>query len=179
MLEAGEAVAADNVAAIDSLLRPMLSFSKKTVARSSGYGGNNFLRSIILTIVFIAKDFSRFGALVSRLRREKHVELIPVVTGAAGLSHLQDASIDLVIVDEQLEDMSGLEFINRLVKVNPLANTALVGALPEEEFHESTEGLGVLLQLPRQPGEQDAETLLAALNKISGLLQPATVQADL
>ncbi|NLX18572.1 MAG: hypothetical protein GXY53_04710 [Desulfobulbus sp.] len=132
-----------------------------------------------MTIVFIAKDFSRFGALVSRLRREKHVELIPVVTGASGLTHLQGKSTDLVIVDEELEDMTGLEFINQLVKVNPLVNTALVGALSEEEFHEKTEGLGVLLQLPRQPAEHDAETLLSVLDKISGLLQSSTVQARL
>jgi CheY-like chemotaxis protein len=130
-----------------------------------------------LTIVFIAKDFSRFGPLVYRLRRERHVELIPVVTGAAGLGQLRGKPIDLVIVDEQLEDMSGIEFVRRLITVNPLANTAIVGALTEENFHEVTEGMGVLMQLPRQPTEQDAETLLALLAKISGLMQPLTVQA--
>jgi CheY-like chemotaxis protein len=130
-----------------------------------------------LTIVFIAKDFSRFGPLVYRLRRERHVELIPVVTGAAGLGQLRGKPIDLVIVDEQLEDMSGIEFVRRLITVNPLANTAIVGALTEDNFHEATEGMGVLMQLPRQPTEQDAETLLALLAKISGLMQPLTVQA--
>lgn len=112
-----------------------------------------------------------------RLRRERHVELIPVVTGAAGLGQLRGKPIDLVIVDEQLEDMSGIEFVRRLITVNPLANTAIVGALTEENFHEATEGMGVLMQLPRQPTEQDAETLLALLAKISGLMQPLTVQA--
>ena len=127
-----------------------------------------------MTIVFIAKDFSRFGPLVYRLRRDRRVELIPVVTGAAGLSQLRGKPIDLVIVDEQLEDMSGIEFVRRLVTVNPLANTAIVGALTEEDFHEATEGMGVLMQLPRQPKEQDAETLLGLMAKIAGLMQPAT-----
>lgn len=130
-----------------------------------------------MTIVVIAKDFSRFGSLVERLRREKHVELMPVVTGTAGLAHLRGKRVDLVIVDEQLDDMSGIDFIKQLITVNPLANTALVGALPEEEFHEVTEGLGVLLQLPRQPTGQDAETLLGLMAKITGLMQPPTVQA--
>ena len=130
-----------------------------------------------MTIVFIAKDFSRFGPLVYRLRRERHVELIPVVTGAAGLGQLRGKPIDLVIVDEQLEDMSGIEFVRRLITVNPLANTAIVGAFTEENFHEATEGMGVLMQLPRQPTELDAETLLVLLAKISGLMQPLTVQA--
>lgn len=131
-----------------------------------------------MTIVFIAKDFSRFGPLVYRLRRDRRVELIPVVTGAAGLSQLRGKPIDLVIVDEQLEDMSGIEFVRQLVTVNPLANTAIVGALTEEDFHEATEGMGVLMQLPRQPTEQDAETLLGLMAKIAGLMQPATEQVS-
>lgn len=131
-----------------------------------------------MTIVFIAKDFSRFGPLVYRLRRDRRVELIPVVTGAAGLAQLRGKPIDLVIVDEQLEDMSGIEFVRQLVTVNPLANTAIVGALTEEDFHEATEGMGVLMQLPRQPTEQDAETLLGLMAKIAGLMQPATEQVS-
>jgi Response regulator containing CheY-like receiver and SARP domains len=124
-----------------------------------------------LTIVFVAKNFSRFSILVPRLRREQDVELGPVATGAAGLEQLKNKRLDLVIVDEQLDDMSGVDFVKQLVKVNPLANTAIVGSLPDAEFHEVTEGLGVLMQLPPQPGERDAEALLAVLSKIFGLLQ--------
>jgi len=126
-----------------------------------------------LTIVFIAKDFSRFGALIARLRREQEVEPIPVATGAAALAQLRGKAIDLVIVDQQLDDMSGLEFVKQLVKVNPLANTALVGSLADEAFHEATEGLGVLMQLPLRPTGEDAEALLAVLAKITGLMPPA------
>jgi len=124
-----------------------------------------------LTIVFVAKNFSRFSILVTRLRREQDVKLVPVATGAAGLEQLKNKRLDLVIVDEQLDDMSGVDFVKQLVKVNPLANTAIVGSLPDAEFHEVTEGLGVLMQLPPQPGERDAEALLAVLSKIFGLLQ--------
>jgi len=127
-----------------------------------------------LTIVFVAKNFSRFSVLVTRLRREQDVELIPVATGAAGLAQLKGKPLDLVIVDEQLDDMSGIEFVKQLVKVNPLANTAIAGSLADEVFHEVTEGLGVLMQLPTQPTEQDAEALLAVLAKISGLMPAAS-----
>lgn len=127
-----------------------------------------------MTIVFVAKNFSRFAVLVTRLRREQDVALIPVATGAAGLAQLKGKPLDLVIVDEQLDDMSGIAFVKQLVKVNPLANTALVGSLTYEVFHEVTEGLGVLMQLPTQPIEQDVEALLAVLVKISGLMPAAS-----
>jgi len=127
-----------------------------------------------LTIVFVAKNFSRFSILVPRLRREQDVELIPVATGAAGLAQLKGKPLDLVIVDEQLDDMSGIAFVKQLVKVNPLANTAIVGSLADEVFHEVTEGLGVLMQLPTLPTEQDAEAMLVVLAKISGLMPAAS-----
>ncbi|MGD9948222.1 MAG: response regulator [Desulfobulbus sp.] len=125
-----------------------------------------------MTIVFVAKDFSRFSVLVERLRQEQDVNLVPVATGTAGLENLKGKRLDLVIVDEQLDDMSGIDFVKQFVTVNPLANTAILGSLPDEEFHEVTEGLGVLMQLPPHPGKTDAEELLAILAKISGLLAP-------
>ena len=110
--------------------------------------------------------------MIARLRSEQDVEMAPAATGAVGLTLLQGKTMDLVIVDEQLDDMSGIEFVGRLVQVNPLVNTAIVGSLPEEEFHEATEGLGVLMQLPPHPDEGAAEALLAVLARISGLLSP-------
>jgi len=130
-----------------------------------------------LTILFVAKDFSRFSVLVSRLRREQDVELVPAATGASGLEQLKDKRLDLVIVDEQLDDMSGIEFVKQLVRFNPLANTAIVGSLADEDFHEATEGLGVLMQLPAHPGEKDGEALLAVLARIAVLMQPASPRA--
>ena len=130
-----------------------------------------------MTIVFIAKDFSRFSVLVDRLKQEQDVELVPVATGAAGLAKLKGKRLDMVIVDEQLDDMSGIDFGKQFLNVNPLANTAIVGSLPKGEFHEVTEGLGVLMQLPSHPGKADAEQLLAILAKISGLLASPTPEA--
>jgi CheY-like chemotaxis protein len=145
-----------------------------TVAR---FGSPSQSGAETLIIAFVAKDFSRFSLLVDRLRREQGVELVPAATGAAGLAQLQGRAVDLVIVDEQLDDMSGIEFVEQFVKVNPLANTAIVGSLPEAEFHEATEGLGVLMQLPPRPQERDAENLLAILAKISGLLPAGPQEA--
>ena len=103
--------------------------------------------------------------------------MVPAATGSTGLALLAGRSMDLVIVDERLDDMSGIAFVGRLVKINPLVNTAIVGSLAEEAFHEATEGLGVLMQLPPRPTEADAEALLAELAKIGGMLSPPSPEA--
>lgn len=148
--------------------RPFYSYRKHPVATATAAGCSG---RKVLKIVFAAKDFSRFSSLVAKLGREQDIELVPAATGAVGLAALKGKRIDVVIVDEQLDDMSGIAFINQAVKVNPLVNTALVSALAADEFHEATEGLGVLMQLPPHPREKDAEALLAMLAKIGALMQ--------
>ena len=125
-----------------------------------------------MIVLFATNDFSRFSELVDKLWHEKAIELAPAATGEAGLALLKVKQVNLVIVDEQLDDMSGIEFVKQLVKVNPMVNTAIVSTLTADEFHEVTEGLGVLMQLPPHPGENDAEALLAVLEKIGALMQP-------
>jgi DNA-binding response OmpR family regulator len=135
------------------------------------------MERVFLRVLLIAKDIAQFSALVAGLQRQPEIELLPAETGGAGLSLLKGKQIDLVIVDEQLGDMSGIAFVKQLVKINPLVNTAIVSALTAEEFHEATEGLGVLMQLPIEPRDKDAEALLAILEKIGALLQPMAPQS--
>lgn len=140
---------------------------------AAGDGAEAVRGESTVQIAFVARDFSRFGALVARLKREQDVELIAATTGAGALNSLKNRRLDLVIVDDRLDDMGSIDFVRQLVTVNPLANTAIVGSLPAEAFHEATEGLGVLMQLPPAPTEADAEHLLATLARIGGLLKAA------
>jgi len=117
-----------------------------------------------------------FSALVVGLQHRRDVEMVSAATGVDGFLLLKSRQIDLVIVDEQLGDIDGIAFVKQLVKINPLINTAIVSTLSAEDFHEATEGLGVLMQLPRKPREKDGEALLAILEKIGVLLQPVAQQ---
>ncbi len=125
-----------------------------------------------MTILLVAKDISRFAVLIDGLRQGQEADVVSAADGKAGLEGLKTTSIDLVIVDARLDDMTGIDFVKQVVKVNPLVNTVVVSDLSAEDFHEATEGLGVLLQLPRQPQAGDAERLLAVLAKIAGLMPP-------
>ena len=83
-----------------------------------------------------------------------------------------DNPVDLVVVNENIGDMTGIEFMKKLLPINPMINSAAVSPLSPEEFHEASEGLGVLMQLPVSPGKLDAENLLQRLNDLRNLLTP-------
>lgn len=125
----------------------------------------------MLHIIFAAQNYAGFAALVERLRQEPDIELIPVSTSASVKKALKEKETHLLIAAEQLEDCSGTACIRQVAMQFPLVHTALCSPLDPEAFHESTEGLGVLLQLPPQPGLADAERILERMAHIASLLQ--------
>jgi len=50
-----------------------------------------------------------------------------------------------------------------------MTNCVATSALSPEDFHETFEGFGVLMQLPLKPNTQDAQNLVTHLNKILGM----------
>jgi DNA-binding response OmpR family regulator len=83
------------------------------------------------------------------------------------------AEIDLVIVAESVQDISGLAMAAELVAKNPLVNIALVSRLDGDIFHERSEGLGILMQLPEDPGPPAARALLDRLETVLALTSAA------
>ncbi len=97
---------------------------------------------------------------------EKHIETHRAESGSQALSLINNHPFDIVVSDETLPDMSGLEFAKKLIAKNPMLNIALVSGLSAKDFHEVSEGLGILMQLPVLPQKSDAEKLLERLNHI-------------
>ncbi len=87
-------------------------------------------------------------------------------SGSDALSKTKDQLYHLVVVDEKLPDMTGLALAEKLIVKNPMSNVALVSTLSQEDFHEASEGLGLLMQLSPQPGRTEAEILLKHLKSI-------------
>jgi CheY-like chemotaxis protein len=89
-------------------------------------------------------------------------------TGRQALQEIKGNPIDLVVTDEHIGDMTGLALIKQLVKANPMINCAAVSSLSKADYHEASEGLGVLMQLPARPSKADGEALMAYLKKVLG-----------
>jgi two-component SAPR family response regulator len=120
-------------------------------------------------LLLLNRDNHSLSRLCSALRGQDDIELEVSESGEKALTMLSSMAVDLVVAEEDLGDMTALEFARRLLKINPMINCAIVSSLPHEEFHEASEGLGIMAQLPKQPGAEDAEFLVKTLKQIKGL----------
>ena len=121
-------------------------------------------------LILVASNKNSLSDLASALEKQGDVDVSWATSGSNVLECVSGAAYDLVITDETLEDMTGLELASRLLRVNPMIHCASVSTLPLEEYHEKSEGLGLMDPLPDRPGEEDAERLLQDLRRIKGYL---------
>jgi CheY-like chemotaxis protein len=109
--------------------------------------------------------------MASAMDNYDDVEFTWTESGQKALDKLSESSVDLVVTDNELGDMTGLEFAEKLLRVNPMINCAVLNSLPSDEFHEVSEGLGVFAQLPLRPSKDDAENLLNRLKNLKDLTE--------
>lgn len=119
-------------------------------------------------LLFVTLDKAKFADLSAGIEKQG-ATIHWTVSGNQALKTIETHAFDLLITDESLGDMTGLDLIKRLVVVNPMINCAAVSSLSKEAHHEASEGLGILMQLPPRPNRADGERLMAHLNQILGL----------
>ncbi|EPR43518.1 hypothetical protein dsx2_2369 [Desulfovibrio sp. X2] len=103
--------------------------------------------------------------------RVEGCEVSCAVTAAEALSLVRDRRPKLLIADEGLPDLPGgdpLALAAQVLRVDAFVSTAVVGGLAPEAFHEKSEGLGLLAQLPPEPGPKEACRLLERLWLVQG-----------
>ena len=122
----------------------------------------------MMKLLLVSPDKSPLSELALALKEHDDVELLTTESGEKALVMVSESAVDLVVTDEELGDMTGLEFARRLISLNPMINCATVSGLEPERFHEVSEGLGLMDQLPTRPGKEDAERLLRNLRLIKG-----------
>ena len=123
----------------------------------------------MLKLLLISNTIETFSEFASVLKENGKNEVLYAESGETALKMIIDNAIDLVITDEEIGDMSGLDFAKRLISSSPMTNCAAMSSLSEKDFHEASEGLGLMNHLPVPPGKSDAEDLLNTLRRIRGL----------
>lgn len=99
------------------------------------------------------------------LAEHADVEIYQADSGEGALQLLAGHTIDLIAIDSALADMAGLELVRQVARLHPFVSSVLVSALAEADFHEETEGLGVLMRLPAHPDSGVAHRVLQHMEK--------------
>lgn len=103
---------------------------------------------------------------IEPLANEPDIDVSIVNSAGDALAFVGTEAPDLVVIDEALPDMKPLELATALVKVNAMINTAVITSLSGEEFHEQSEGLGVLCGVASPPGRDEALAVVAKLRDL-------------
>ena len=123
----------------------------------------------MLRIVLATNRPKALQAFAAALSSNPEVRFTQVVSGAEALEAARTTASHLVIIDADLPDTASLDLVQKLLMVNAMVNTAVVSPLSDEEFHEASEGLGILGRLPNHPGMSDADELLHKLRMVLGV----------
>ena len=87
-------------------------------------------------------------------------------SGAEVLARLMEGGTDLLVIDEQLTDITGIELAREVARCHPFVDCIMVDNCEPADFHVKTEGLGILMQLPSPPQMADAKSILGHLRVI-------------
>ncbi|MFV0439153.1 MAG: hypothetical protein ACK5PS_17365 [Desulfopila sp.] len=118
------------------------------------------------TIRILMTGGKRLSALVTGLWTLARAEIHQVHSGKEAIQLLAVKPFQLVVIDEVLDDMSGVELARQVACQQPFVNCVLVDGGPHKRFHEKTEGLGVLMQLPSPPQMADTQKIVHHLSRI-------------
>ncbi|GEM_PF-501232 len=122
----------------------------------------------------ITEDFVKTHILILVTCREE--ELVDFISVPAGIPEIalnmvaseaevlraaRELSPGLVIIDQQIFGVgNGLELVRNLLAVDARINTTMITTMSDNEWHERSEGLGMLPPLPDPPTAADAKALL-------------------
>ncbi|PID77582.1 MAG: hypothetical protein CSB24_00735 [Deltaproteobacteria bacterium] len=109
-------------------------------------------------------------SMLDALAGKTELEVIDAGDMQSALDCLGSNQAEVALVAEHLPDGSGKQCIEELTKVNPFMYCLMLSGMDKDDFHEETEGLGVLMQLPPEPGPEYAGKLLVKLQEIQAIM---------
>ena len=121
-------------------------------------------------LLVVSPNRDSLSVFDSTLKSHNDVVIFWVESGGMALETLSDTTFDLVVTGEKLGDMTGFELAGKLISVNPMINCVVMSDLSHKDFHETSEGLGLMAQLPVQPSKKQTEELLQRLKNLKNLM---------
>jgi hypothetical protein len=125
-----------------------------------------FEKTAMHEIIIVTNDKERFASLAQALGGESDCAISWENAWQESRDRDSVTPPTLMVIDETVDGVSNLQIARQIVMNNPMINLALVSSLSAQDFHEASEGLGILAQLPQNPGKEDASNLLKAMKGI-------------
>lgn len=117
-------------------------------------------------ILLVTSQENNFVKFLDGLTREETVEIVQAASSEEAIAGLSANTPDLVIIDEIVDGTPGLKIARDILMKNAMLNQALVSSLSSEEFHEASEGLGIMAQLTPKPDAAQAKKVLKILGQM-------------
>lgn len=118
--------------------------------------------------IAVSRKKETFDDICTRLEKQS-ISSQWIGKGSEALSKITTDEVHLVIVEDQLPDTGGRGFVEQLVMANPGIYCVVQSDLSSSVFHETYEGLGVLMQLSLPVDEEQVDALLTRLERIEQL----------
>ena len=119
-------------------------------------------------ILLVSADPSQKQSFVAELGKQSGLALVTANSLEEAIATLQAHKITLALVDDPIGAHSGLDLIRRLIQIDAFMYTAVFSNAGEEDFHERSEGLGVLAKLPYAPSPEDARRIWDVMKTMAG-----------
>lgn len=120
-------------------------------------------------IMLVSSQPASWTLFADELKTALGVDIELARTGAEALHLAGERHPLAVIIDQPLPDGKPIDLVRQLMAVNAMTHVAWVSELPEEMFHEMSEGLGILMQLSPNKDLSEASRLAVCLRQVSGL----------
>ncbi|MCJ2165126.1 MULTISPECIES: response regulator [unclassified Pseudodesulfovibrio] len=101
-----------------------------------------------MSIVVATTRADTLTGFMTALAVESGLDIEVLTSGKSTLEKVKVQKPRLVVIDEGLPDLKPLELVREILMVSAMTLTAVITDMAEEDFHEASEGYGVLKALP-------------------------------
>lgn len=128
-----------------------------------------FLMEQVMNTIMIATNRPEaLKSFCSELERQSGIPVTTIDKQSLLVERVKEHASPALILDGDFEGMNDFSLVKTLLSLNAMVNMAVISDLEEQTFHEITEGLGILMQLPRNPARNDAAVFWEKLKLVSG-----------
>lgn len=116
-----------------------------------------------MAIIAVTTRPKEIADFLVELAGASQAEVEVETSGAGALERIKTDLPRLVVIDKGLPDFEPLKLVLEIMMVSAMTLTAVVTDMSEDDFHEASEGYGVLKALPVNPGSGDGRELAELL----------------